>query len=135
MIIYLAARYSRREELAGYARELESLGHTVTSRWLSGDHTIDDVEDGDSGVINPEKDARRAQYALEDIEDVLAADTIISFTEEPRTTWTRGGRHVEYGIALAMGLRTMFVGPRENIFHWAEGAEFFPTWQELLKVL
>ena len=36
MKIYLAARYSRREELCGYRSELEAIGHTVTSRWLNG---------------------------------------------------------------------------------------------------
>lgn len=37
MRIYLAARYSRREELLGYRADLEAAGHIVTSRWLAGD--------------------------------------------------------------------------------------------------
>lgn len=38
MNIYLAARYSRRLELGNYAALLESLGHEITARWLSGAH-------------------------------------------------------------------------------------------------
>lgn len=40
MKIYLAARYGRREELAGYRKELEAEGHIVTSRWLRGNHDL-----------------------------------------------------------------------------------------------
>ena len=36
MKIYLAARYSRIEELNVYAQELRDMGYEVTSRWLLG---------------------------------------------------------------------------------------------------
>ena len=38
MKIYLAAKYSRMEELREYRNQLIALGHTVTSRWLDGNH-------------------------------------------------------------------------------------------------
>lgn len=34
MRIYLAARYSRREELLGYRDDLHAAGHVVTARWV-----------------------------------------------------------------------------------------------------
>jgi hypothetical protein len=40
--VYLAARYSRREELCRYADDLRAIGHTITSRWLDGNHQVDD---------------------------------------------------------------------------------------------
>jgi len=48
MKIYLAARYSRREELAAYRTELEALGHTVQARWLNGEHQL--ANDGTPGA-------------------------------------------------------------------------------------
>jgi len=44
--IYLASRLSRIKELQYYREQLEAKGHTVTSRWLNGDHVAaaDDYE-------------------------------------------------------------------------------------------
>ncbi len=112
MKIYLASRYSRREELCGYRTALESAGHTITSRWLNGNHQIDD-----KGLSTEAADGERTRFAVEDWEDLMAADCCISFTETPRSmTSSRGGRHVEFGAALAAGLGCVVVGPRENVF-------------------
>jgi len=62
------------------------------------------------------------------VEDVIRADCILCFTEEPteHVSWAaRGGRHVEFGVALAMGKRLCVVGPRENIFHHLPRVEQF----------
>ena len=40
-------------------------------------------------------------FALEDYADVSAADIVVSFTEAPGSGAARGGRHVEFGLALA----------------------------------
>jgi hypothetical protein len=61
---------------------------------------------------------------------VNGADVVINFTEPPRSKANRGGRHVEYGIALAKGLRVIVVGYRENIFHWLPMVEFCETWED-----
>ena len=38
---------------------------------------------------------------------------LIAFSEEPRAlNASRGGRHVEFGIALALGKKVAVVGPR-----------------------
>lgn len=108
MRIYLAARYSRRLELCGYAAHLESLGHTVTSRWLLGNHQAENDE--------LQRGAEAERFAREDLDDVDDADVVICFSEPPRTSTSRGGRHVEFGYALALRKPLCVVGPRENVF-------------------
>lgn len=131
MKIYLAARYSRREELCTYRADLEALGHTITSRWLFGNHQLTDEElRADGGAVE-----KRARFAVEDWQDLIAAATCISFTEEPRSGNSRGGRHVEFGAALALGQRCIVVGARENVFHCLLTVEWYPDWPAALTAL
>lgn len=125
--MYLAARYSRREELCRYRNELEVLGHAVTSRWLNGNHQIDD-----KGLSIEADAALRERFAQEDYEDLVAADWVISFTEEPRSTNSRGGRHVEFGLALGLGKHCIVVGPRENVFHCLPNVAWFDSWERAI---
>lgn len=125
MRIYLASRYSRFRELQAYRAELEAAGHAVTSRWINGDHQIDDA-----GLSLQAKESERIRFAQEDRDDLLSADCVVSFTEAPRSSNSRGGRHVEHGMALALGKRVIVVGHRENVFHCLPEVEFFATWQE-----
>jgi len=128
--IYLAARYTRHIELQTYALALEAHGYTITSRWIKGGHQITD-----DGLSAEGTAAQRVQFAVEDWEDLVNADISIHFTEKPRTGPTRGGRHVEYGIALARKQRVIVVGYRENIFHCLPVVEFCETWAECLQQL
>lgn len=116
MKIYLAARYSRRDQLRSVADELRRLGHTITSRWLETEWVN---RPSDSCAAPPEY---RETYATVDMEDVRAADCVISFTEAPGDG-SRGGRHVEFGLAVAWGKRLIVVGHRENLFHHLPGAK------------
>ncbi len=129
MRIYLAARYSRREEMRIIAAELETMGHEVTSRWINGSHELTDhpaYED-------------RTRLACEDMQDLYRADVVISFTEQPRAALDnpgRGGRHVEFGLALRNpGQRKIVVGWRENVFHYLPEVEFYETWEQAKKAL
>lgn len=107
MRIYLAARYSRIDELNEYKQDLRGLGHYVTSRWLEGEHRAADDDE-----------SRWAEFAADDLEDIDDADMVINFTEPPREPSTnRGGRHVEFGYALAGNKFLIVVGPNENTFH------------------
>jgi hypothetical protein len=113
MRIYIAARYDRRFEMLGIAAALIRAGHDVTSRWIQG-------RGGDPDLV----------VALEDIGDLANADCLVTFTEQPErgVAWAaRGGRHVEFGIALACGKRLCVVGPRENVFHHLPSVEVYPT--------
>ena len=122
--VYFAARYSRLEELNGYRAELEALGIEVTSRWLATEPRL------------------RSSYAdedwrglgLVDQEDVLAADALVCFAE-PAGAGGNGGRHVEFGMALALGRRIILVGRREHIFHHLPEVEFVESWPEALRLL
>lgn len=141
MRIYLAARYSRRLELCGYREQLQAAFFDVQSRWLDGNHQLSDkgIPIGNDGEALVEGDAAgiehaqlRAKFARDDWEDVTAAQLVISFTEPPRSGASRGGRHVEFGIAMGRAINNIIVGHRENIFHWLPGIVFFPTWEQAL---
>lgn len=129
MKVYLAARYSRHEELQEYASLIEDSGHKVTSRWIHGSHDI---------ARDAQDDEERARFAMEDFEDLLKAEICVSFTEDPGAKPKKpgkGGRHVEFGVALAMNLRTVIIGPRENVFHWLPTVEMYTTFDEFLDSL
>lgn len=139
---YLAARYSRRLELCGYREDLATLGIEVTSRWLNGSRQLDNqgipitdegerrFEDGDPSV-----DHLREHFATEDMADVLVAGTLVAFTEEPRVSSSRGGRHVEPGMALAAAKRVVVVGPRQNVFCWLPQVDHYGKWADFLASL
>ncbi len=126
MKIYLAARYSRAAQLRDVRAKLEANGHEVTSRWIDGGHEV--TKEGSTEAAHTE----RSRFAEEDWHDMMQADCVISFTEEPRTTKTRGGRHVEFGGALGAGKRCIVVGWRENVFHCLPQIEFYPSWDGAL---
>ena len=135
MQIYLAARYSRLDELNGYAADLRALGHTVEARWLLGNQQLHEGADSiDAAIVSVPLEGR--PFARDDYEDVRKADMLIAFSEEPRAlNASRGGRHVEFGIALALGKKVAVVGPRENIFHTLPQVDHFWSWPLALKVL
>ena len=144
--VYLAARYSRREELCEYREHLSEMGFLVQARWLDGGHQLADngipigesgeaLVEGDASGCSHESQRLREKFAQDDWEDVISADIVISFTEPPRSKANRGGRHVEFGIALARGARVIVVGFRENIFHWLPQVEFVGTIGDALALL
>jgi hypothetical protein len=146
--VYLAARYDRREEMVEYARIINQIdNYVVAAKWLSGAHQVapnglclgDDgvalVECKDIGIASEENAALREKFALDDWNDVIMCDIMMNFTEPPDSTSTRGGRHVEFGMALVLNKRPIVVGYKENIFHWLPQIEFYPTWQEAIKAL
>jgi len=100
--IYLAANYSMHPEMREHAAALGAHGHEVTSEWINGTHGGDD----------------RAAYARIDLRDVDAADAVIFFSESPLHSRTRGGKHVEFGYALAKGKRIFIIGGCYNVFHY-----------------
>ena len=119
MRIYLAARYGRCDEMRAVGAALARSGHTITSSWVGGWH----------GDI-PERVS-----AIRDLHDLLDADCIVAFTEEPteQVSWAaRGGRHVEFGIAVAKDKRLCIVGPRENVFHHLPEVEQYATIEDLV---
>lgn len=123
--IYLAARYGRRDELRTYRDALAELGCLTTSRWL------DSENDGGDGGDEGSEDARGG-VALDCLEDVRASDMLIAFTEPYDSKASRGGRHVEYGIAVIACKMVAVVGPRESVFHCLPGVPRFARWPDFL---
>ena len=104
MRIYLGSDWKRREELWGYARDLEALGHTVTSNWLWTELKDEDYR------------KRWEEQARMDCHDIWTSDICIFFTEQPGTM-SRGGRHWEAGYATALTKRVYVIGPVESQFY------------------
>jgi hypothetical protein len=102
MKVYLAALFRRMEEMGRIADQLKAHGYEITSRWVYG---------GEATAGSTEA------CALLDIEDVIACDMLISFTHPRGTMTSGGGRHVEFGYALALNKICVIIGPRENVFH------------------
>lgn len=127
--VYLAARYSRYPEMQVYAAQLARRGIDVTGRWILGDHEL-------RSAGQAEADEWAVRWAQEDWDDLCAADTVVSFTEGPSGPGrARGGRHVEFGAALAMGKRLIVVGFRENVFHYLPHVEYVATWEDAKALL
>lgn len=128
--IYLCGRYARRDELNGYRRELEARGFVVTSRWL-------DEKGPDIMLHRDQYGDRMAHDAAVDLADIMAADLIVQFSDEPVEVSpfpnaARGGRHFELGFAFATGLHCLVCGPRENIFHYEPRISVVESWPEAM---
>lgn len=111
MKIYLAAPFGDREKMEAVAKRLIAAGHDITARWVFG---------GEEGLT-------REQIAVLDLDDVDAADTVMSFTFPRGTLKSGGGRHVEFGYGLARGKRLVVIGYRENVFYHWPTVELFET--------
>lgn len=127
MKIYLAARFSKRHVLQGWAEALEQSGHEIVSRWskVGNDHKLP------PGLSERANDLERERFAKEDLEDIDACDCIISLMEEARSN-SRGGRHVEFGYGLALRKLMVIVGDRETVFHHIPTVIHYETADEML---
>lgn len=117
-IVYLAASWKSQARMRGVRDWLEKdFGYKVQARWL------DQQDQGiDTDLINKNPE-RAAECATADISDIVTADTVVLFTDEPSTT---GGRHVELGLGIAFGKHIVIVGPLENIFQAVIGITHLP---------
>lgn len=123
--VYCAARYARRTEVQGYADQVLALGYDVTARWLKDREGLSSCDTG-RNIFAPEVNARLAQA---DLDDLRSADIVLAFTEDPASSYGRGGRHIEAGAALAWGILLVIIGPPENIFYDLPQVRQFTTWE------
>lgn len=123
MRIYLAARYSTKPLIAHYAKELRSLEIEITSSWH-------DINENSEGLIDDAKQDYLAKHARIDLDDIRFADALLLFSVEPTLPMVRGGRHVEFGYALALRKTVIVCGPKENIFHYLPEVVVVPNWAE-----
>lgn len=119
MKIYTAGRYSRLEEIRGYADLLEAAGHEVTARWTHGDEVGKSLED----------------IAVMDLVDVARADMVLVFTDPFNSLQKGGGRHTELGMGYALGKHVWIVGEKEQVFHSLPGVIQHDTIESVIKDL
>lgn len=123
--VYLAAAWSRREEILGVAEELKKLGVVITSRWLTEEQ----------GLQTRPTPGFLRERAYIDLADVAASDVLVRFTDtletmgaiydESEAAWVpvnfvTGARHDETGYALGLGKTVFVVGGRQNIFDYLD---------------
>lgn len=120
MKIYLAAQFKEQEIMMQWAILLREHGHFITSRWLFAKEEL----------TNSNKATDAAKIDLEDIDE---AECMISSTLNRGELYTGGGRHIEYGYALAKGKKLINVGGYESVFH--NLAITVPYIQDTLKYL
>lgn len=113
--VYLAARYSWKDEMVIHAEQLTASGFGVTSRWIFGD--------GESLASR--------EAANMDLNNIDQADTLIMFTA-PHGEGI--GRHIELGYALALKKKVYVVGNAESIFHWVEGVTVVKNLEEVIQL-
>jgi hypothetical protein len=131
MRFYLAARFSRAEEMCEYRDVLHELGHKVTSRWIDGAE-----RDGEFREKNFQQVSEIV--AVEDLEDLANADVVLNFAGNGKSTKKKppkGGRHVEFGVGLALNKMTVLIGEPEHAFHWLPSVERYATFEDYLDVL
>lgn len=117
MKIYLAATWSARERMIKTSKVLQALGYTTTSRWLDDAH------------IN----GTESECAQIDLDDIDISDALMLFSVGPRgTSFTGGGRCVEFGYALAKGKLLILIGEQETVFHALSQVMRFDTFQAFL---
>ena len=140
MRYYFAGAYARRAELHARAREIElTIAAEVVSRWLTDPREGLDAGFSAGGLEAAEAIEKAWEYGQRDLDDLAAADAIVSFTGDG----TRGGRHVEHGYAIGRTeiddprewpmSRLIVIGPREHVFHCHPATEQYATFDEFLK--
>jgi len=115
--IYIAASFPRKNEACVLANMLAAMGHKITSRWHSEDSSYATVE-------------QMHNRAKRDYEDLDACNVFVSLTGD---NLTHGGRHAEFGFALAMSKRVILIGEREHVLHWCSGVELYKDVEEFLR--
>lgn len=124
MRVYIAARYTRKEEMKEVRRKLSEIGIASTSNWLEEPHSA-------TTQLTELTNEQNTEYAEADLRDIDRADHVLFFSEADLTP--RGGRHVEFGYALAQGKRIHVVGPKENIFHYLPTVTNYDTLEAYLQ--
>lgn len=104
--IYIAGPFKRREDLFLIREQLAQRHIESTSRWL--DSHLSDY-DCPVSVLR--------QEALEDLLDIHRADAFLLVNPEEWVNEGRGGKHIEFGYALAKGRAMYVMGVASSIFH------------------
>lgn len=124
MRLYIAASYARKLEVAGLAARLEARGVEVVSDW----HREIYAPSIDMRSLKPDV---LQDLAQKDLLQILESDAVLFLAEDPDHEPPRGGRHVEFGFALALGKRLLVWGDPENIFHHLPNVRLIDSMEEV----
>lgn len=106
MKIYVASKFENKIPARGLMRLLEGDGHSITFDWTHHDER-DRIRKG----------ATRSEYlrdaAESDLMGVLASEALVCLARP-----NMKGAYVEQGIAIAMGIPVIIVGPRNGPAGW-----------------
>ncbi|HSJ76636.1 MAG TPA: hypothetical protein VK899_10760 [Gemmatimonadales bacterium] len=134
MKYYFASRYSDHPRMRDYRAQLLAAqpGSEVTSRWI-------DIGRGELVHSYTQQTLREdtaqiwALAGQSDVDDLYAADVVVSFGHQDGGG--KGGRHVEFGMAMAWGKRLVLIGTREHLFHTAPQVEHYDTFDDFMRGL
>ena len=122
MKFYVASHFAEKELSKKLVAQVAVAGHTCTSRWLTQENLTD-----------PSDHELRQRFAVEDMDDVLAADVLVFRNPKESHGKGSGGRRVEFGIAaLAKMPILIFGGPSEGVFDDLTNVMICPTVESLL---
>lgn len=137
MHVFITARFSRAPEMLHYTHALENAGHVVTSRWIRDAPNVPHR--------GKASDADRERAAIRNFEDLTKSDCVVSFSEKlskegrPRVPKgevpSRGARHTDFGIGIALNKRVIVVGEREHIHHHLPNVEVYPDFDTFLDAI
>jgi hypothetical protein len=129
--VYLAAAFSRKDEICEIAEQLEGLGIEITSRWLKEPAADPRQED---------RAAFMAERAKIDLEDIDRADMLVRFSDDlsaptvPSHLAT-GSRMGETLWALAHEKIVIVVGGHQCVFDYLSGVVHVQDVDQLKRVL
>lgn len=120
-------------ELRPYAYTLRERGFEVVNSWIDVDEATPDHE---------KTEEQKQAWAQRDVVEVMEADVLIVFLEEPWNghvigqeagVWTpgAGGHHFEMGVAWALGKGIYTIGERSMFAH-LPGFTHFKDWYSFL---
>jgi nucleoside 2-deoxyribosyltransferase len=101
-VFYLGGPGELKEMAKAIAQALRDKGHVISSTW----HDVDDPE--------------AEETALRDFSQIEDAEEFILLNPAEWAHKGTGGRHVEFGYAVARGKDMIVLGSRTNIFHRIE---------------
>ena len=131
MKVYLAAAFSRKNEILQVAHQLEEIGVTVTSRWLTEQH---------AASTDTSKSAFLAERAQIDLDDIDRADVLVRFSDDlsaptvPSHLAT-GSRMGEMMHARANHKTIIVVGGHQCVFDYLPDVSHVRTVDDLIRWL
>jgi len=120
MKIYVAA--CKQDKAQMMASTLDNNGFDIVSTWVYKvfKRTADYTEE------------EREAIAVRDTEEVKKADAMVLISDDE---YYAGGKFVEAGVALGLGIPILVLGRRENILLWHKDVQLFNTREEVLAEL